>query len=689
MTAGRDGNLWFVDTGDQNRVVRVTTSGVMTGFAVPGSVGGPETMAAGPDGNVWMVASGGGTGAQSWILRVSPRGVVTRFSIPGGGPDGITTGPDGNLWFTEFFRNKIGWMTPTGRLLGEFPIPGIAPRGIVAGPDGNLWFTEADPNGAFIARMTPAGTVTEFPLLESNGTNQANPTAIVAGPDGNLWFTEAQAGKVGRITTDGEITEFRLPGSGNPQGLTVGPDGNLWFTVSEGAIGRITPSGTIRLFKLPGRNSQPIGIAAGRDGRIWFTEAGINRVGSIGETVPEVGLKSPVLTFGTQAVSAMRSVSIANTGDAPLSITSVKIAGSAALAFSIARDTCGGRTVAIGGTCQVDIALAPRPDQGVLAGLLQLTDNATGSPHSVSLVAQLPACRLPVVTRSDAPEQVNGGFIDLRTGVLSPDAGGAFDFDVSRGLYRSKAVPVLSGLLPAFFDPASRRWLPASAAVISPDHSHYAYAVSSQGIDRQLHVVDIATGGDRVISLPAGPWSVLRFTADTIYLNQTYEGIGRDFTVVNTLSGTHQTVSAGGPVFQVADGAAWVGVFNTKDPVPPPPSQGPTSNEVVRRDLATGQVAPWLYVSGASLYVAVVSGGRLLVNGYFKSGSGIWIVSGANQAERITMPGTSEDFAFNSGFVSDAAGVWIGGVDGIYLWRPGKGISLVSDVVAAPAGTCM
>jgi hypothetical protein len=139
----------------------------------------------------------------------------------------------------------------------------------------------------------------------------------------------------------------------------------------------------------------------------------------------------------------------------------------------------------------------------------------------------------------------------------------------------------------------------------------------------------------------------------------------------------------------VAGGAAWVGAFNTRDPVPPPPSQGLTYNQVVRRDLATGQAAPWLYVSGASLYVVAVSAGRLLVNGYFKRGSGAWIVSGANQAERITVPGTGEDFAFNSGFVSDAGGVWIGGADGIYLWRPGKGISLVSDAIAAPAGTCM
>jgi len=36
----------------------------------------------------------------------------------------------------------------------------------------------------------------------------AGPIGITAGPDGNLWFTEMVAGKVGRITTAGVVTEF-------------------------------------------------------------------------------------------------------------------------------------------------------------------------------------------------------------------------------------------------------------------------------------------------------------------------------------------------------------------------------------------------------------------------------------------------------------------------------------------------
>ena len=39
-------------------------------------------------------------------------------SISTGNTYGITTGPDGNLWFTAKTGNKIGWITPGGKITG-------------------------------------------------------------------------------------------------------------------------------------------------------------------------------------------------------------------------------------------------------------------------------------------------------------------------------------------------------------------------------------------------------------------------------------------------------------------------------------------------------------------------------------------------------------------------------------------
>ena len=73
-------------------------------------------------------------------------------------------------------------------------------------------------------------------------TPNASPWGIVAGLDGNLWFTEYLAGKIGRITPAGVITEYDLPVAGAfPSAIAVGPDGHLWYTEYQGnAIGKLT-----------------------------------------------------------------------------------------------------------------------------------------------------------------------------------------------------------------------------------------------------------------------------------------------------------------------------------------------------------------------------------------------------------------------------------------------------------------
>ena len=64
---------------------------------------------------------------------------------------------------------------------------------------------------------------------------------IAAGSDGNLWFAE-NAGRIGRITPDGVITEFSagIAADATLGWITAGPDGNLWFTDFVGRIGKVT-----------------------------------------------------------------------------------------------------------------------------------------------------------------------------------------------------------------------------------------------------------------------------------------------------------------------------------------------------------------------------------------------------------------------------------------------------------------
>ncbi len=163
-----------------------------------------------------------------------------------------------------------------GQVISEFPVPTAqsAPHDIVTGPDGALWFTE---NGAGkIGRITTAGVITEFAI-----PTDSDPKGLAVGPDGALWFSESLGGKIGRITTGGVVTEFPIS-IAIPVGMAAGSDGALWFTGGYGSkIGRITTAGAVAEFPVPsgGGSFLSEGIAAGPDGALWFTENGPNKIG--------------------------------------------------------------------------------------------------------------------------------------------------------------------------------------------------------------------------------------------------------------------------------------------------------------------------------------------------------------------------------------------------------------------------
>jgi streptogramin lyase len=287
IATGSDGNIWFTNSnflteaGTQG-IGRITPSGVVTEFPLgPGF--NPVSITAGPDGNLWFISDANSTA----VGQITPAGVVTVFSQglnPGSSLLNITAGPDGNLWFTDqgcasspqFTCNPeappaIGRITPAGDIfefsqgLNKNSFPG----GITAGPDGNVWFTDA--GGGIggtnaIGRITPDGIITEFPLPVDS-----EPVGIVAGPDGNLWFTDLGTTRaIGRISPAGAITEFSEglnPGAG-PSAITLGPDGDLWFADAGAtpAIGRITiapsiPSELVAAVA-PGSRSVEVGTTA-------------------------------------------------------------------------------------------------------------------------------------------------------------------------------------------------------------------------------------------------------------------------------------------------------------------------------------------------------------------------------------------------------------------------------------------
>jgi streptogramin lyase len=244
---------------------------------------GPYTMTvtAIADGSVLAVASDAGIAAMDGAVS----GLPDATAVGDGAPmDAGEAGDASATTLTASATMPVTVRPPPTFAAYDLPEPSRAGVfGIVAGADGNLWFTEQlQPR---IGRITTDGGITEFPT-PSQGRTQG----VTLGADGNVWFTEPYLATIGRIATDGQVAEYPLPTS--PEAAAVympwiatGPDGNLWFSEDlgsqSGQIGRTTAGASFTGFSNASPVISPYAIAAGGDGNMWFTDQDNLQIGRV------------------------------------------------------------------------------------------------------------------------------------------------------------------------------------------------------------------------------------------------------------------------------------------------------------------------------------------------------------------------------------------------------------------------
>ncbi len=251
ITPGPDDRVWF--TAADGHVEAIDRHGHVQRYPLHVR-NGPDSIATGPDGNLWTVPVGNKIG------RLTPSGRLRRFAVPGGLGDtgAITAGPDGALWF---LNGNVGRITTAGRVTmypytlstGTLPVNST----IITGPDGNLWFGVGQPNS--VGRITPQGQITMIPIVPGAdpGASSVAVQALGAGADGNVWFSAADTSNgdgsdetYGYVTPSGQVFSWVTPGltrvggvgnNNNVEGIAPGPDGSLWFAAGSGAVAKVTP----------------------------------------------------------------------------------------------------------------------------------------------------------------------------------------------------------------------------------------------------------------------------------------------------------------------------------------------------------------------------------------------------------------------------------------------------------------
>jgi hypothetical protein len=172
------------------------------------------------------------------------------------------------------------------------------------------------------------------------------------------------------------------------------------------------------------------------------------------------------LAFGARGVlhlSDARSVRVTNTGDGPLAIGAVSLAGTTPADYRITADTCRNTVVAPGGTCRIDVrhrplAVGERPavlridHSGTLSHVVTLTGSGT-APTLTPSPTVVKAGEVLTVTGADFPPKstVTVGFAGLPAGLtVRTTADGSFTrpFVVMAHIERGQR-PLVGTVVPA------------------------------------------------------------------------------------------------------------------------------------------------------------------------------------------------------------------------------------------------
>jgi hypothetical protein len=138
---------------------------------------------------------------------------------------------------------------------------------------------------------------------------------------------------------------------------------------------------------------------------------GLTGTGVTGAVAPAVCLTAATLTFpgqGLRTPSASQTVTLSDCGSETLTLTSIAITGSNSGDFA-QTNTCGS-TVGAGANCAISVTFTPTA-LGSRSGAITITDNAPGSPQTVSLAGTgtTAANPVPFINQPLAPTSVAPG----------------------------------------------------------------------------------------------------------------------------------------------------------------------------------------------------------------------------------------------------------------------------------------
>lgn len=430
---------------DRPHLLRLNTDGTydpsltQTGVGLDGRV---STLALQPDDRI--LAGGDFTSydgaASRGIVRLNPDGTLdSAFAPSGTGLDGsvsaITVQPDGRVLAAGSFSSYNGQaarslirLNPDGTRDETFAVDGshlfgfaalaLQPDGrVLAGGSRTMYNGETTPA---LIRFNADGTRDKSFNLTGTGI-QGAVYSLVMQPDGKILvggdfrlYNWGDASYLIRLNADGSrdgtFTQTGAGVNGTVYSLALQPDGKVlaagMFRTYNGKpaqhLIRFNPDGTVDpTFTQTGAglNNPVRSVAVQADGNVLvggdfsgYDEQPFAFVTRLLGDAPRFFASTSAVGFGahpTGSSSPDNTLTVSNIGNAPLIFAdgAVTLVGDKPGQFTLAHDTCTGRTVSMADTCTVTVRFTPT-SPGEKAATLRFASNALASPHAVRLTGQ-------------------------------------------------------------------------------------------------------------------------------------------------------------------------------------------------------------------------------------------------------------------------------------------------------------
>lgn len=249
VAVGEDGTVYFSESGERNRIRKISPEGVVTILA--GSSEGfadgageqalfntPSALAIDADGNLYVADTG-----NNRIRKITPQGLVTTVAGDGAagyadgpaaqarfnGPIGVAVDKQRNLYVADTYNDRIRKITADGQVttVAGAGQPGYAdgpaasvlfdtPCGVAVASDGSL--IVADTGNRQLRKITADGNVATLPA----NNDLSRPIAVATTHDGFLYVTDRDRSRVIQIAPEGS-THVIASQFIQPSGVAINP----------------------------------------------------------------------------------------------------------------------------------------------------------------------------------------------------------------------------------------------------------------------------------------------------------------------------------------------------------------------------------------------------------------------------------------------------------------------------------